>query len=687
MGTRKPAAGRRSIAGVTKKSARKLATKPAAAGPGWIWAGPPKPSLPEALVLKDVGSFYVNGKITESAMPDAGSPDTSGRIIVNQMYVEYFIPKVAKLKTPVVMVHGSGHSGMTYLTTPDGREGWATWFARQGHPVYVVDQVGRARSGWDATRLNQARVQGKADLLPKQAFVRFTCESAFVRFRFGPRPDEWYPGSKFPRSGLNQYLAQLVPNSEIMLENPHETVNALVTLLERTGPAILMVHSQSGTYGALTAIAAPELVRALVNVEGLASYTLSEEQVSKLVPVPMLVVAGDYGWRGEPLLRPVVESINKQGGNARYLDLAEVGMPGHSHMLMMDEGNLKIATWISRWVVKNMKPAKAAAMKHMPSLAKPLALRDLGAFFVNGKPAASGFSGTPEPDGPGRLMVNQMYVEYLVPKAAKLKTPIVLVHGSNHTGMTYRTTPDGRESWATYFARRGHPVYIVDHVGRGRSSWDVTRINQARASGKADRLPAGGFPRLSFEKAWGVVRCGPKPDEWWPELRFPREAVESYMAQRTPNSDNGLPNARETVDALAVLLERLGPSIVFVHSQSGSYGMQLAVTVPHLLKALVNVEGHCRSPAGPSTHEQMATCFGAVPFLHVVGGNLAGSTWEAGLAEGRELVECFRKQGKKAELFHTDEHGLTGHSHFMMMDRGNLVIAEWIGKWLDRNGN
>ena len=66
-----------------------------------------------------------------------------------------------------------------------------------------------------------------------------------------------------------------------------------------------------------------------------------------------------------------------------------------------------------------------------------------------------------EPDGPGRLMVNQMYVEYLIPKVAKLKTPIVLVHGSNHTGMTWRTTPDGREGWGTYFARRGHPVKRV----------------------------------------------------------------------------------------------------------------------------------------------------------------------------------------------------------------------------------
>jgi hypothetical protein len=43
-----------------------------------------------------------------------------------------------------------------------------------------------------------------------------------------------------------------------------------------------------------------------------------------------------------------------------------------------------------------------------------------------------------------------------------------MVHGSGHTGVTYETTPDGREGWATYFARKNFPVYVIDHVGRGR---------------------------------------------------------------------------------------------------------------------------------------------------------------------------------------------------------------------------
>src|SRR6187455_3462299 len=80
---------------------------------------------------------------------------------------------------------------------------------------------------------------------------------------------------------------------------------------------------------------------------------------------------------------------------------------------------------------------------------------------------------------PGRITVNQMYVHYRVPAAAK-GVPVVMVHGSNHTGVTYETTPDGREGWATYFVRQGHPVYVVDHAGRGRSGFDPTALNQVR---------------------------------------------------------------------------------------------------------------------------------------------------------------------------------------------------------------
>src|SRR5690606_15592495 len=51
------------------------------------------------------------------------------------------------------------------------------------------------------------------------------------------------------------------------------------------------------------------------------------------------------------------------------------------------------------------------------------------------------------------------------------------------------------------------------------------------------------------------------------------------------------------IDALAALLDRIGPAIVVVHSQSGAYGWPLIQARPDLVKALVALE-----PSGPPVH-------------------------------------------------------------------------------------
>src|SRR4029453_283651 len=76
------------------------------------------------------------------------------------------------------------------------------------------------------------------------------------------------------------------------------------------------------------------------------------------------------------------------------------------------------------------------------SLGGKLELEDEGGFFVNAKKVASAYPGASLATGPaaaGNIVVNQMYVHYRVPAGPK-GVPLVLVHGSNHTGMTYETT-------------------------------------------------------------------------------------------------------------------------------------------------------------------------------------------------------------------------------------------------------
>jgi hypothetical protein len=100
----------------------------------------------------------------EQTSVELGSFGPADQITINQMYVEFMVPDGAA-KVPVVMVHGATLSGKTYDTTPDGRMGWFEYFVRQGHPTYVVDQVGRARSGFNQAVFNNVR----AGLTPPNA--------------------------------------------------------------------------------------------------------------------------------------------------------------------------------------------------------------------------------------------------------------------------------------------------------------------------------------------------------------------------------------------------------------------------------------------------------------------------------------------------------------------------------------
>jgi pimeloyl-ACP methyl ester carboxylesterase len=255
------------------------------------------------------------------------------------------------------------------------------------------------------------------------------------------------------------------------------------------------------------------------------------------------------------------------------------------------------------------------------SLGGPLQLQDEGSFFVNGQLAASTHPGTAVGgiSQPGTITVNQMYVQYRIPQTVR-GPAIVMVHGSGHTGATYETTPDGREGWATYFARKGFPVYVVDHSGRGRSGFNPTAINRARAESNAALLPD--LQIAPRERAWYFFRIGATYPTPFPGSQFPVEAFDHYTAQLVPNAEATLPGAgANTVQALGALLDKIGPAVVMVHSQSGAYGMDLVRARAIKMLGLINVEGNC----APVTPEEVVKIFARVPLLSVWGDNSQGA--------------------------------------------------------------
>jgi len=154
-------------------------------------------------------------------------------------------------------------------------------------------------------------------------------------------------------------------------------------------------------------------------------------------------------------------------------------------------------------------------------LGGPLVIEDQGSFFVGGvpkitthatvpPPAAPGAPATQAPPGgtPQQITIGQMYVQFQIP-ATKYNAgwPVIMVHGSTHTGACLEATPDGREGWYPYFVRHGVPSYVVDQAGRGRSGFDQSVIHEGEAlladgdtKGAAEMLPS--FGRITDNGAW-----------------------------------------------------------------------------------------------------------------------------------------------------------------------------------------
>ncbi len=324
------------------------------------------------LVLKAQGSFFVGGEKSEETQVQLGSLGPAGHITVNQMYVRYMVPP-GEGKPPVVMVHGATLTGKSWETTPDGRMGWDEYFVRKGHPVYVPDQVGRGRSGFNQAVLNDVRA-GSAPPASLPPWLRFSDEVVWPNFRFGSTRGAPYPDGQFPVAAVDELSKQGVPDMSFGMPRPSPTIKALSELAVQLNGAVLMGHSQSGPFPLDAALLAPSAAKGLVLVEpGRCPDTYTDQQIAALATLPVLAVFGDH--RDTPTgisTRPswqlsfdscqaLIGRLKAAGGDAQMLNPPERGIRGNSHMIMQDRNNLQIADLILQWIDEHVSKRSAGA--------------------------------------------------------------------------------------------------------------------------------------------------------------------------------------------------------------------------------------------------------------------------------------------------------------------------------------
>jgi pimeloyl-ACP methyl ester carboxylesterase len=313
-----------------------------------VRSGPP-------LTIARQGSLEAGGRIVFCPYNDGGNPDSlrqpAGDVAIDHVYASYQFPVEQRCPYPILFNPGGGHSARVYDTTPDGREGWLTLFLRQGFATFGVDRVNSGRSGSDICRINAVKV-GAADAASIPAINRYSAQSCWVTFRWGPQFGEPYPDTQFPIEAAADYY----PQTLFTFRDPEErdkSVAGLVALIDKINtPVILQTWSSSGLIGYLTAVRRPDKVKAILAIETSvgAFDSIPEEGLAALAQIPILIVIGDHAEDRVVASRAFAEKMRLVGGNVSVDVLPEAGIRGNGHTLMLERNNDLIMHRMIKWL-------------------------------------------------------------------------------------------------------------------------------------------------------------------------------------------------------------------------------------------------------------------------------------------------------------------------------------------------
>jgi pimeloyl-ACP methyl ester carboxylesterase len=346
-----------------------------------------------ALEIASQGYIFAGGKYLDGS---------DGKYMSGQAYVEYQIPKNRTHPFPIVMIEGGGQSGSNFTGTPDGREGWAQYFLKAGYAVYVVDQPGRGRSA-------VATLYGKTAISPVATIEqRFTAPERSNMWPQAKFHTQW-PGTGVAGDpAFDQFYAEQLPAIADFSKQQELNRDAGAALLDRIGPAILLTHSQSGAFGWPIADARPTLVKAIVAVEpsgppvrdivfkgaptwfengpltkpwGITAVPLAyggianasqlafveqekpdapdvmkcwrqkepARQLTNLRNIPIVIVSSEASYHAS-YDHCTAQYLAQAGVKNDFIRLADRGIRGNGHMMMLEKNNLAIAAGIAEWL-------------------------------------------------------------------------------------------------------------------------------------------------------------------------------------------------------------------------------------------------------------------------------------------------------------------------------------------------
>ena len=600
----------------------------------------------------------------------------------SQMYVEHWIPTAVRHPFAIVLIHGGYGQGTDWISTPDGRRGWASQFLEQGYRVYVVDRPGQGRNP------HHPFIHGLND--PQAP----TFEGVARRIgALGPTHTQWPGAGNAADPAIAQVVASL---GQPMANNPitqgvWRSRGAM--LLDDIGPAVFVTHADGAVFAWVTAQERPALVKGIVAIE--------PPPLTALPAIPIAIVTADASPAAatDPGL---VSTLRGAGAAVEHIRLAEHGVRGNGPMVMMEKNNREGLQPVLAW----LGTVEGTAAKGAPAVITPgngestaVKLADQGTFWV----------GVGRKQMPyGAIAQGQMCVQYMIPAEKRYPYPVIMVHVGGAQG-THMMGLGRRPGWVHYFVQAGYSVYWLDRPSYGRSPYHPDALGPSHLP----NVP----PLEALVDATNVFKTG----QWPGPGGIGDPFIGQFMACESGNTADEAFHSDLVWAGGVELVDRLGPCIIHGHAFGGFFGWGVADRRPQLVKGILCMEINGNPfdrqlrwgvTASPMTYDPPVTDLKqfslvdrtpppdsprpiASPYklqaeparrwknLQQI--PIGWITSEFGAGGSPVANVAFLKQvGCQVDLLRLRDYGINGNGNLMLMEKNNHEVFGVLRDWLDR---